>query len=371
MEYRQHWLKNNLDRLAMTFKRPVLGIHNRTSGIIFDIIECLIQRNFSYATSDVRIIYRILKKILYDPSKSKVVLILHSQGAIEGGLVLDWLLQELPQDLLSKLEVYTFGNAANHFNNPHRHAYSQSLTKLKPLSAMSTIMMETTTTPTTADQESPVLADGTDGAGDGQNGGATQPSLAKETSSLSSTSRASIAAQDRAIGHVEHYAHSTDFVAIWGVLHFATNRTGSPEIPRFIGRLFSRSTGLGGHQFNQHYLDGMFPLERDPATGQFVGASEENEFMEEEVRLGKEGDTMDNVREAFDITYAGTQGFGSGAITTPVDVHSVGGRRKKIKGDVKVKDLSRLWSYRNGKSPDEIPTLLTQDVTGVVRNATM
>ena len=137
-------MQSNLNRLALTFGRPVLGVHNRTSGVIFDVVECLIQRNFGYATGDVRICFRIIRDVLYDPSKSKVVFVLHSQGGIEGGLVLDWLLQELPQDLLSKLEVYTFGNAANHFNNPHRHASSQTLTKMKPLSAMTTILTETT-----------------------------------------------------------------------------------------------------------------------------------------------------------------------------------------------------------------------------------
>ena len=53
-----------------------------------------------------------------DPECDKVVLILHSQGGIEGGLVIDWLLDALPQNLLHNLEVYTFANAANHFNNP-------------------------------------------------------------------------------------------------------------------------------------------------------------------------------------------------------------------------------------------------------------
>lgn len=355
--FRQHWLKNNLNRLALTFKRPVLGLHNRTEGIIFDLIECLIQRNFSYATSDVRVIYKILKKIIYDPSKTKVVLILHSQGAIEGGLVLDWLLQEIPQDLLSKLEVYTFGNAANHFNNPHRHLFSQHITKLKPLSAMSTTMTETTTTTNTH----------TASEGDG---GAGPRSLSKEASSVSSTSRTSSAAYDRAIGHIEHYAHSTDFVAIWGVLHFARNKTDSPEIPRFIGRLFARSTGAGGHQFNQHYLDGMFPLKKDPHTGEFIGADDESEFMEEVVKMGKEGDTVNNIREAFDITYAGTHGFGSGTIETPVEVHGVRQSRKRSSAEVKVSDMSRLWRYRNGKSPDGIPSLLITDGAGVVRNAT-
>jgi hypothetical protein len=80
----------------------------------------LIQRAFAYATGDVRSAYPLVKKALLDPECEKVVLILHSQGGIEGGLVIDWLLDEMPRDLLEQLEVYTFGNAANHFNNPRR-----------------------------------------------------------------------------------------------------------------------------------------------------------------------------------------------------------------------------------------------------------
>ena len=352
-------MQNNLNRLALTFKRPILGIHNRTSGILFDVVECLVQRNFGYATGDIRTCYKLLKEVLYDPSKSKVIFVLHSQGGIEGGMVLDWLLQEMPQDLLAKLEVYTFGNAANHFNNPHRHIVSQSLSTLKPLSAMATIFHTT--------QESP-----SNSPKDAKSGpGVTipqAPSLKTDESSYSSTRSAS-AAKDRAIGHVEHYAHSTDFVSIWGVLHFATNTMGSPQLPRFLGRLFSRADGRGGHQLNQHYLDGMFPLKKDEKTGEFLGADEDNDFMNEIIKVGKEGSAMENVREAFEISWAGTQGFGSGDVSTPVEVHGVSGH-KAAKGEVRVKDLSRLWSYRNGLSPAEIPLLLISE-TGVVRNATM
>lgn len=357
---RKHWFKNNLNRLAITFRRPILGIHNRTSGIIFDVIECLIQRNFNYATSDVRITYRLLKEVLYNPDKTKVILILHSQGGIEGGLVLDWLLQEIPQDLLAKIEVYTFGNAANHFNNPHRHAFSQSLLRDKPNIAMRTLITETSSaSPAT----SPVVT---------KNDLSVKipPALSKETSSSLSSSRISTAAQDRAIGHIEHYAHSTDFVAIWGVLHFATNHSKSNQIPRFLGRLFVRSTGKGGHQFNQHYLDGMFPLKRD-AKGKFVGASEESPFMEEAVHVGKEGDGLENIREAFDITYMGTEGFGSGDVSTPVEVHGLPGEGRAVAArDVKVKDLSRLWSYRNGRSPRETPPTLATQGSSSTRNGT-
>lgn len=348
-------MKNNLNRLAITFGRPILGIHNRTSGIIFDVVECLIQRNFSYATGDVRICYKTVRDVLYDPSKSKVIFILHSQGGIEGSLVLDWLLQEMPQDLLAKLEVYTFGNAANHFNNPHRHMASQSLSVTSPREALSTLITLMTETSFTTPVSSPISAK------DGR-----PPTLATQSSTVSSTHGS--AAQDRAIGHIEHYAHTTDFVALWGVLHFATNKMGSPQLPRFIGRLFSRSTSRGGHQFNQHYLDGMFPLKRDPETGEFVGADENNEFMEEVIKVGREGAAMDNTREAFDITYAGTTGFGSGEVFTPVEVHGVKTRHKTR--DVKVKEVSRLWKYINGQSPPEGPPLLVNE-GGMIRNATM
>lgn len=343
-----------------------MGIHNRTSGILFDVVECLVQRNFGYATGDVRMCYKVMREVLYDPKKSKVVFVLHSQGGIEGGLVLDWLLQEMPQDLLAKLEVYTFGNAANHFNNPHRHAISQTLAMTKGLEAMNTVFTETAYATPTA---SPVDArNGLNGRTDRDATGKVPPPLRKETSS--SVSRTSVAAQDRAIGHVEHYAHSTDFVAIWGVLHFATNRMGSPQLPRFLGRLFARSTGRGGHQFNQHYLDGMFPLARDPETGEFTGADEKNEFMEEVIKAGKEGTAMQNAREAFDMTYAGDDGFGSGDITTPVEVHNHPGVKHKKNGEVKVKDLSRLWQYRNGRSPTDPPPMLLSE-GGIVRNATL
>ncbi|KAJ5764797.1 hypothetical protein N7520_004356 [Penicillium odoratum] len=173
----QSWVQNNLDQLSYTFGRRVTGIHNRTLGIIFDLIECVIQRCFSYATEDIRIAYPLVKAALLDPDCHKVVLILHSQGGIEGGLVIDWLLDALPQDILRQLEVYTFANAANHFNNPRR------TWQIKP--------------------------DGLD-------------------SNISSQ-------YDCSIGHIEHYANIADMISCIGVLNFVT----IPN--RYMGRLFIRS----------------------------------------------------------------------------------------------------------------------------------
>ncbi|CAI7631010.1 unnamed protein product [Penicillium glandicola] len=172
-----HWVQMNIDQLSYTFGRKVTAVHNRTAGIVFDLIECLIQRDFSYATDDIRRSYALVKEALLNPECDKVVLLLHSQGGIEGGLVLDWLLDELPHDLLRHLEVYTFGNAANHFNNPR-------WTKLASPQRIS------------------------------------RPDIVHEFG--------------QSIGHIEHYANAGDIVALGGVLHFV-------DVPnRYMGRLFVR-----------------------------------------------------------------------------------------------------------------------------------
>ncbi|KAI1016288.1 hypothetical protein LB504_009162 [Fusarium proliferatum] len=116
----KNWFQKNIDRISRTFHRPVVGIHNRTAGVVFDLIQCLIQRALLYATQDVRECYILVKNALLDNHKKKVIFILHSQGGIEGGMIIDWLLDEMPLDKLQKLEVYTFGNLANHFSNPYR-----------------------------------------------------------------------------------------------------------------------------------------------------------------------------------------------------------------------------------------------------------
>ncbi|KAF2442034.1 hypothetical protein P171DRAFT_522936 [Karstenula rhodostoma CBS 690.94] len=187
----RHWLQSNLDLLALTFRRPITGVHNRTYGILFDLLQCILERYFLYATVDIRRSYGTIKAALLEPENEKVVLILHSQGGIEGGMILDWVLGELPRDILSKLEIYTFGSAANHFNNP-------------------------------------------------------------QTSTSASSFPSSFASSPNI--HIEHFAHTADFVARWGVLHFS-----SPAFPnRYAGKVFVREGS--GHLMNMHYLGVLFPL---------------------------------------------------------------------------------------------------------------
>ncbi|KAI1346712.1 hypothetical protein F5Y01DRAFT_264753 [Xylaria sp. FL0043] len=378
------WLKSNINRLALTFKRPILGVHNRTTGIIFDVVECLIQRNFGYATSDVRLAYKILKEKLYNPQYSKVVFILHSQGGVEGGLVLDWLIQELPQDLLAKLEVYTFGNAANHFNNPHRHVQSQEAEKKHPsaITPVPEVMADIPITDSPVSMRTPSLRGQLSNGSDlppGNADGSHPPEVVTNGNRAPPRRNYTIPTSDRVIGHVEHYAHTTDFVAIWGLLHFVTNERASVEMPRFIGRVFSRASSRGGHQFCQHYLNGMFPLSRNE-EGEFTGCAEHNDFMDSAVEICKSGTEKENTREGLENSLAMIRLAGDPDSAIPSEVGVYGSfygsfheslRGASIRSDdqglfdgtVKVRHLSRLWQYRNGRSPADIPQGLVRGVT--------
>lgn len=75
-------LQKNIDRLAKTFDREVVGIHNKSFGLVADLLECLVQRSFAYKTQDVRIAYLSLKPYLIDAAIKKVVLVGHSQGGL-------------------------------------------------------------------------------------------------------------------------------------------------------------------------------------------------------------------------------------------------------------------------------------------------
>lgn len=289
-----------------------------------------------------------VKKALSDEKNTKVVLILHSQGGIEGGAIIDWLLQELPQNLLSKLEVYTFGNAANHFNNPFRSAAAEAEAERKPLAAavdaalgptaakpaegakpQETTRNEAPTTPPTPLSPSPTML-------------STPPASPGALAGRETGSRNPAALSGSAIGHIEHYCHSTDFVALWGVLHFKAASAADPSAPIFAGRAFSRAAaarGQEGHLLCQHYLNAMFPLERDAGTGEIVGCAETNAFMEGEVTVGARGEGGPGVDGDDEQQPPASPGFG------------MLGREGADSMTRKVKELSRLWQYRNGRSP--------------------
>lgn len=263
---------------------------------MFDVVQCLIQRNFNYATQDIRDCYVAVKETLYNKELTKVVFILHSQGGIEGGMIIDWLLQEVPQDLLAKLEVYTFGNAANHFNNPHLHVLSEVASMVSPSRIV------TTETTTQVHYHDPI---------------ANISNQSAQIPNTTSTTRKP-SGPGKTIRYIEHYAHTSDFVAQWGVLHFTAFLSSEPTAPRFMGRVFERAGE--GHQFNQHYLDNMFPLKPSQKEGGgiggsgFDGASDECDFMNSVVdwapRPKKEEEDADgkDEREGLETSFHSAKG---------------------------------------------------------------
>lgn len=221
----QHWLQSNLDRLALTFRRPIYGIQNPTRGILFDVIQCVIQRDFGYATNDIRKGYAELVDVLSNPGYKKVVLILHSQGAIEGSTILDWLYATQPSSQLQRLEVYTFGNAANHFNSPKGSLDSH------PIRVQNGEPVEARLQWSSAE-----LFD-------------------KNPENLRTSSRNRVDSDNpHIVKHVEHYVNTGDWVSKFGILHFLVEKS------RFYGRVYARPDT--GHQLNGNYLDNMFTMDR-------------------------------------------------------------------------------------------------------------
>jgi hypothetical protein len=259
-----------------------MALLKNRAGIIFDIIQCIIERDFCYNTEDSRQAYRLVKIALQDPANKKVVLILHSQGAIEGSLAVDWLLADLPQHLFQKLEIYTFGAAANHFNNPTR-----------------------------SDMPAPNLA-------------RTLSSVFREGQT------------ERAIRHIEHYANGGDFVARWGVLNFTKGVNFRNN--RFVGRVFESNVATG-HLLCQHYLDFIFKWETEGVV------AKENDFVNTLVDV--EGD----IAVGREVASARTMSVDDTAVSPG---EYLDGTLANARGEQRpVRELSRLWKYRNGMSPTD------------------
>lgn len=53
--------KKALARLESIFKRPIVGINNKSLGVIADLAECLVQRDLRWPTDDIRQGYNVIR----------------------------------------------------------------------------------------------------------------------------------------------------------------------------------------------------------------------------------------------------------------------------------------------------------------------
>ncbi|KAI1995750.1 hypothetical protein LOZ53_001353 [Ophidiomyces ophidiicola] len=262
-------LKQNCDHIAHIFGRPIIGIHNPTYGLIGDLLECIFQRSFSFNDESVRFTYDKVKEYLINPSIEKVVLMGHSQGGIVVSMALDLLFVDLPAENIAKLEVYTFGSAASHFNNPLR--------AIDPLS----------------NKARPVIS------------------------------------------YIEHYVNSEDMVTRWGVVYNVEKTIEN----KFAGKVFIRMNAPG-HMLNQHYLDQMFLLPKNPQ------GSEDTGFLDEVVEIDE------TVSEARDQFVHEKSNDSDKANRRRISINK--DMNRSVLGATKtVRELSRLWRYMGGNNPDD------------------
>lgn len=276
------------------------------------MLECLVQRCLRYSSLDVRTAYQTIEPELFSPQIGKVVIIAHSQGGILTSLVLDRMLAELPRSYLGKLEIYTFGSAAAHFNNPvlleKEGAYDSELQ---------------TGCPSTAEISENVVS--------GDTKGSPRVSL-------------------QAIPVIEHYCNRLDPVPRWGVLYSVKDR----PTERYAGQVFIRQCA-SGHLFNEHYLDAMFHL--DPKDGEvpfldeMVEVDEENclERMQAMAVMSGERKGICSPESSTSILDFATSDM---AVTNHLNIRDdinaavEGGRRRTVR------ELSKLWKYMNGGKVD-------------------
>jgi hypothetical protein len=154
----------------------------------------------------------------------------------------------------------------------------------------------------------------------------------------------------RAIGHIEHYANQGDFVSEIGVLN--SSLADESIRNRFMGRVFVSPES--GHLLNQHYLHQMFTLSAENVC------LDHNEFMDMQVDVKSANQDAEEDREDTDqslmgggeVTYIGDSGSPSTPATMVSSLNSsMFERVEQNNRIVKVKQLSRLWLYRNGGNP--------------------
>ena len=216
---------------------------------------------------------------------------------------------------LEKQEIYTFGSAASHFNNP-----------------------------------------------------LLSPPIGFQDHQASSEDARSL----RCIPHIEHYCNEYDMVSRWGALHNVSQVLDN----RYSGTVFVR-VGATGHMFNQHYLAAMFPLpSTSPSSGLTSSRDQQTNgvkhaFLDKIVKvdvrltLAREDTAMKNMglirRESTSSTFeldmsadAVVNGdIPEGRKETPnikvlQDHVTIEGNDTKGKT---VRQLSRLWRYEGGDSP--------------------
>lgn len=102
-------IKLNCQYLSELFGRNVMGIHNPTNGLIYDLTECVTGRTLDIGETTSKFLGDEIEKALNNSSKVRVIA--HSQG----GIIIDNTIRHLKfkNIFLNNLEVFTFASASD------------------------------------------------------------------------------------------------------------------------------------------------------------------------------------------------------------------------------------------------------------------
>jgi hypothetical protein len=123
----EYWAEQNCNRIKKRLRdkvgENVIPINNPSYGIVADLFESIVMRNFRVNSTAVCIVADTLEKTLRATQKGNIVrLIPHSQGTIIANLAVQRLYYifslKNEQDLLGRLHVHTFSCADRNFINP-------------------------------------------------------------------------------------------------------------------------------------------------------------------------------------------------------------------------------------------------------------
>ncbi|KAL3423690.1 hypothetical protein PVAG01_05437 [Phlyctema vagabunda] len=311
-------LEKQLTKLSDIFGRQITGIHNQSNGIIFDLIYSFLSHCLSLTTPVSTNLYTQLREPLLSPTMRKVIVIGHGTGAHLISLALDKLHADLPIDILSKLEIYTFGSGARHLSNP-----------LFILDGPMNINGNGPMTRADGSIISPVKA-----------ALATRGYRTEDT--------------ERIIPHCEHYAFSTDLTAQCGILHHTCQTLDN----RLCGRLFLLHRP--GFLFS-HYLDTLFPSIQSPkavlneVVAVDVQTAEKREFTAQGVSVPLKTTSPRNslMLSNSPIVSGGKRNSWNDGGVYGTAMDAVGQARnsaREAEGQT-VQQLSRLWRYVDGARP--------------------
>ncbi len=127
----------NAEVIVSMFHRPLTLIQNATDSLAVDLVECVLGKAWNVHTEPASKAYPFIHRAIHSPDKKRVVVLCHSQGTIIMANVLRGLINAEYREvlegaakrarhtdgdhgihpmederLLSKLEIYTFANAA-------------------------------------------------------------------------------------------------------------------------------------------------------------------------------------------------------------------------------------------------------------------